>query len=56
MDELKAANQTTSAGWNDQWAANATKDSPYMNRESWISYLEKCILTEVNSMLKKEAA
>ena len=56
MDEIKALKAMTNAEWNDRWVASATKDSLYTTRESMICYLEASVMSEVNSLLRKEAA
>lgn len=56
LTELNKLKAMSDEDYRDTWARNATMETAYESRLSVINLLEVCILSEVNSMFKGEAA
>lgn len=56
MDQIKEIKAMSDAEWVDQWVKYAGKDDVYVNRLSWLGYLEGCALKEAEKMAQREAA
>jgi len=55
MDELSEVKSMSDDQWMTKWVKHVTKDSVYVNKACWISYLENCIINEVGQFLKRAA-
>jgi len=54
IDALHQAKNTSPEKWIQEWISGPSV--PYLSQSTWIAYLERCIVTESQTFMRKKAA